>query len=144
MTPHPMTLAIDQLAAALDALDANRGGMLAAAARQVVDAYRAPSPAPTDLPYEDVPGGPIPTSAVDLTTIADHVTIAALGTEARLPAGDRIAVARFTFAQGRLAGPPVDLATVTLAGTADLMRKTATLARDTLNRSANIAERPPR
>lgn len=109
-------------------LDALRDA-LAAIGEAVVDGSR-----PWNLPYEEVPDGPLQRFAA--AGIADHLTAGA-GVLVEVP---EVGAVELTFQAGRTTGPPLDVAAVTYLGTADALRKAGKLLRDTFYAAARKAE----
>lgn len=115
------------------------------AARRVVEARERMATVlpPGDLPYEEVPDGPLPAEgvALDLSVVSDHLAVRALSI-AELPG---IAAVAFTFSTtAPEAGqptrgpghPPRTLVAPVLIGTPPVLRSCGTILRDTLNAAA--------
>jgi hypothetical protein len=98
-----------------------------------------------DLPYEDVPGGPIPLTINGAHLAwADHLHARAavvagesLGANLRL----RLPTVIFTFEVGNPRGPAHPVTEVAFVGNPEGLRKLGRVIRDTCNGAANAAER---
>lgn len=97
-----------------------------------------------DLPYEDVPAGPIPLTVdgVDMPW-GDHLTARAC-----VVGGDTASALRllmpaviFTLQFGNPRGAPVDVGQFGFVGSPEGVRKLGKVLRDTCNGAANAAER---
>lgn len=143
MTAAPLPDLFDAVTALAQALD--DGDDLTSAARAVVEAKARFGQPALDLPYEDVPGAPIP-GTVDLDKVADHLTVRAM----TVPDIPGVAAAAFDFATTAPAPglpprgpghPPRTIMAPVLIGTAPVLRKAGVIVRDTLNAAANRAEK---
>lgn len=102
------------------------------------------SAASVDVPYEDVPGGPVTVSLSDddhralsdtVVVRSSVVTIDSNGMPVVLPA------LLFEFQIGSMTGPPTTVQTAALIMDTEQMRKIGVIFRDAANAAANAAER---
>lgn len=102
------------------------------------EAHRA---AHTDLPYEEVPDGPVEMTVDAL--MADQISVRSGIQTYELTSGASLVVPIlvFDFSIGRLNGPPELQTSVAYLATPEVMRKTGVILRDTANGAANAAER---
>lgn len=98
----------------------------------------------TDLPYEEVPGGPIPLY-VDGNpfTWADHLTARSVVLSGEGRGLGRVVLPGvvFTFTFGNAKGLPIPVTEVAYVGSPEGLRKLGRVLRDTCNGAANAAER---
>jgi len=96
-----------------------------------------------DLPYESVPGGPIPLSVDGAKMmLADHLTVrsAVVVSPGQGEIAMLVPAVIFTFGVGDPAGPPNDVAEIAQVGTPETMRKLGRIIHDACNGAANTAE----
>lgn len=111
-----------------------------------LDEYNACSDKPAlDLPYEEIPAGPIPlTIGGEEIAWADHIHArSAVVGGSSLGANLRVALPAvfFTFEIGNPKGQPWPVSEVAFVGPPDVLRKVGRVLRDTCNGAANAAER---
>ena len=98
-----------------------------------------------DLPYENVPDGPIPlTINGEEMAWADHVHCrAALVEGCSFGSNIRMSLPTviFTFEIGNPRGPAIPITEVAFVGTPEGLRRLGKVVRDTCNGAANAAER---
>ena len=137
---HPRRLTID-----FQGLDTPCGTCHRRAGDHTLDEYAACAGTPAvDLPYESVPGGPIPlTLNGGEVTWADHLTARSVIVEAHGMGGVavRAPAVIFTFQVGSSVSAPTDVTEVAYVGTPETMRQLGRILRDTCNGAANAAER---